>query len=199
MSTCPPCGEKQRLAHQPQHPSRELSQRGDRGTHETPPLVFIPHHRAPGSSPDDGGDALDVGHAGGERRGHRRLRLRQRDADVGRFQSPAVVGAVPAHPHAVAAARRDPIFHNGTGEKPWVFKVAPLYLGSPHIWERTGCDFAAANRSGAREKSRGRELNPFPPSVLHPSGLEGLTSALAGCTPAESSGQATSGRTQWLG
>lgn len=67
MSTCPPCRERERFTHQPQHAFHELSQRGDRCTQETPTLVFIPHHKAPGSSPDDGGHTLDVGHAGGKR------------------------------------------------------------------------------------------------------------------------------------
>lgn len=63
----------------------------------------------------------------------------------------------------------------GWGKKPWILKVTPLYLGSSHIWERVGSDFAAANHSGTQEKSLGRGLTPLPSSVLHPLGLAGLT------------------------
>lgn len=64
-----------------------------------------PQRRPQPTSPDDHGHTLDAGHARGEGRDHRGLGLGQRDAHVRRLQGPAVVGAVPAHAHAVPAQR----------------------------------------------------------------------------------------------
>lgn len=164
MSTCPPCREQVGLTHHPQHPSHELSQRGDRGTQETPLGFSAP---LPGSSPDDGGHALDGGHAGGERRGHRRLCLRQRDAHVSCLESPAVVGPVPAHPHAVAVGRREPVCHDGMGEKPH----RTPYGGSGRGHE------VIRRLPTAPAHKRSLQAEDNPPAQLCPpsSALEGLT------------------------
>lgn len=115
-------------------------------------------------SPDDSGHALDGGHTRGERRGHRCLGLGQGDADIGCPQRPAVVGTIPAHPHAVTVGKgphipqrtweKDPRFLRERGKEPLLFlreysKGMPQSSGS-----RKGIPHSSGNEKGTPHSSR---------------------------------------------